>query len=317
MRRAIRVYAIVALVAMVVFLVGLWTSPSRYAGGETLRAWALYYVYLLQLWVLLIVPLGVLAASDAARAGRRGWLAVLIALIVLAPFAAWINTLTNTVGALLAGPCLPNADCPSGPFGAPMWVIQAGWVVAFLPVPIAALVYSLTVARSAPAPSDASPREQRTLIVSAIVGIVVMTALGYLGASDYMLPLFGPLSIANAEMALNLDILLGSLWLTLAALPVAIASMALAHAAWTRSRGWVTGWIALAVLALLTVDIGSMAGFSLIATMTGAHSSDQMPYLQLLQVISIVAPAVIMLMALVYALAVERPRPTAVALAAA
>ncbi len=76
------------------------------------------------------------------------------------------------------------------------------------------------------------------------------------------------------------------------------------------------GWIALIVLALLTADLGSMVAWGLIASVAGAQSSDQMPYLQSLRVISIAAPAAIMLVALVYA-AAPRSRPRAAALAAA
>ncbi len=77
-------------------------------------------------------------------------------------------------------------------------------MVAFLPVPIAALVYSLTAARSAPEPAaaDANQRERRTIIVSAIVGIVIMTALGYLGNSNFLFFQFAHQSLANGEMAL-------------------------------------------------------------------------------------------------------------------
>lgn len=318
MRQANRVYAIVALIVMIVFLVGLWTSPGGYAGGQTWMDKALYYAFGLQLWILLIVPLGVLAASDAARAGSRGWLALFIALLVIAPFAAWISTLTNNIEVLLAGPCLPDAACPSGPFGAPWPVTQAGWVVAFLPIPIAALVYFLTAARGAPEPAaaEANQRERRTIFVSAIAGIVVMSALRYLGTSNFLFFQFAHLSIVSAEMALNAQNVLFALWLTLAALPVAIASVALAHAAQTSRRGWVVGWIALIVLALLTADLGSMVTWGLIASVTGAQSSDQMPYLQSLRVISIAVPAAIMLVALVYA-AAPRSRPRAAALATA
>lgn len=319
MRRATRVYAIVALVAMVVFLIGLWTSPDRYGGGQSWLAMALFWVYGLQLWVLLIVPLGVLAASDAARAGRRGWLTLLIALLVIAPFAAWLGTLVNNVGGLLAGPCLPNADCPSGSFEAPWQVIQAGWVVAFLPIPIATLVYSLASTRSAarPTATGASQSEWRTLVVWAIGGIVIMGALGYLGTSNFLFGQLAHRSLADAEIAQNLQVVLSSLWLTLAALPVAVASAAMEHAARTRHRVWLAGWIALIALALLTADLGSLFGLALISTITGAHSSDQMPYFQSLSVVSVVAPVAIMLVALVYAHAVQRPNSHATVLAAA
>jgi hypothetical protein len=319
MRQAIRVYAIVALVAMLIFLVGLWTSPNGYEGGQFWLSMALFWVYGLQLWVLLIVPLGVLAASDAARAWRTGWLALFIALLIIAPFAAWIGTLVNNVGNLFAGPCLPNANCSSGSIEAPLWVIQAGWIVAFLPIPIATLVYSLTATRSAarPAATGVNQSEWRTLVVWAITGMVLMSALGYLGTSNFLFSQLAHRSFEDAEIALNLQNLLFTLWFTLAALPVAIASAAMAHAARTGSRGWLASWIALITLALLTADLGSLFGWSAIAAVTGAHSSDQMPYLQTLRVISVVAPVVIMLVALVYANAVQRPRAHAAEVATA
>ncbi len=300
---------------MVVFVAGLWTSPAGILGGQGLVDWTLYYVFELQLWVLLVIPLGVLAASDAARTGRRGWLALFIVLIILAPVAPWINSLINNIQVLLAGPCFLNGACSSG--GAPWLVTQVGWGVAFLPVPIAALVYSFMSARSAagPAATEAGQGERRALIVCALVAIAVMSALGYLGISGFLIYQFGSRAQRLVGVSLQGEAL--TIGLMLAALPVAIASMAMAHAAQTSRPGWLAGWIALIPLALLTADLGSLWGWSLIAALNGAQTSDQIPYFQQLRVVSIVAPVVIMLVALIYALTVMRPRSRAAALAVA
>jgi hypothetical protein len=301
---------------MVALVAGLWVNPVGITGGQGWGDRTLGVVFGLQLWVLLVIPLGVLAASDAARAGRRGWLALFIALIVLAPFAASIDPLTNNIQILFSPPCLPGAACPSGPYGASQLVTLAGWAVAFLPVPIATLVYSLTSARSAAglAAAEANRGERRTLIMCAVAGIVVMSALGYLGTTHFLFFQFGRGSFAQVVAIHNLHNVLFTVWVALAALPVAIASAAMAHAAQTGRRGWLTGWIALIALALLTADIGSLWGEILILEATGA-TSGQIPIEQ--SAVSIVAPAVIMLVALIYALTVMRPEPRAAALAAA
>ncbi|HEX9037894.1 MAG TPA: hypothetical protein VF808_12990 [Ktedonobacterales bacterium] len=314
MRQAIRVYAVVALVVTLAFVVGLLVRPESVAGAPGWVDRTLFWALWLQIWVLPLIPLGVLAASDAARAGRRGWLALFIALIVLVPFAAWIGNLTNNIAAALTPPCINDSACLSGPVSAPEILQQVGWVVAFLPIPIAALVYSFTAARSATGPAFAEARqgEARALIVWAIAGVVIMTALGYLGTPEWssspLASWFGGHGAFGRTLVIfNLLGVLNTLWYALAALPVAVVSVALAHAARTGRRGWLAGWIALATLALLTADIGNPWGESAIAAVLRAHSSDQIPYFTQLTVIGIVAPAVIMLVALVYGLTVMRP----------
>ncbi|HEU0026149.1 MAG TPA: hypothetical protein VFQ25_03460 [Ktedonobacterales bacterium] len=175
MRQAIRVYAIVALVVMGALVIGLWTHPASFFREHGWVDWTLGVVLGFQLWVLAVIPLGVLAASDAARARRRGWLALFIALLVIAPFAAWILPLSASVKILLfASPCPSSGDCLGVSVGMPPFVTQAGWVVAFLAIPIAALVYSLASPRTAAgrATAEADQGERRALSVWAIVGIV-------------------------------------------------------------------------------------------------------------------------------------------------
>jgi hypothetical protein len=91
MQRVIRVYAIVDLVALGAFF------AIYFSNGWGAPLWNLvaYEVANLvaQLWVLLIIPLGVLSGSDAARLGRRGWLVAFIALTVVAVAAPRINDL--------------------------------------------------------------------------------------------------------------------------------------------------------------------------------------------------------------------------------
>jgi hypothetical protein len=264
----------------------------------------------LQLWVALVIPLGVLAASDAARAGRRGWLALLIALLVIAPIAFWIGPLIFYLPLSLIPPCLPNAACPPGPRGAAPLVVPAGWTVTFLPVPLAALVYSLTSARSAaeyaPAATETDQSERRALIICAIAGIVVMSALDYPKASQFLFVQFGLSSLPTIAAVANRQILLLTLWPALAALPVAIASMAMAHAAQTGRRGWLAGWIALIPLALLSASLGFPGTESLILAATGIISL--IPFEAQFLAVSIAAPVASMLVALLYALTVMRPR---------
>lgn len=318
MRQAIRVYAIVALVTMAVVVGGLWARYDSFGGGQSGLDRALALVVGLQPWVLLVIPLGVLAASAAARAGRNGWVALFIALIVLAPFAAWLGPLLNNISLIFIPICYGGSACPN-PFQAPELAQLAGWAVAFLGVPLAALVYSVLVAQDAPASVEVSQGERRTLIICAIAGVVVMSALGYLGNVAWSPPLFGNGSLNQVVTAINTVTVLDSIWIALFTLPVAVASLALAHAAWTGRRGWLAGWSALAVFALLTANLGSLWGIFLILQATGTlQSSEQQLILLPYQIASIVGPAVIMLVALVYALTVMRPprqRAAAVAIA--
>ena len=335
MRQAIRVYAIVALVAMAAFVAALLTHPASFFREQDWGDWTLGVVLALQLWVLLVIPLGVLAASDAARAGRRGWLALFIALLVIAPIAFWIDSLAFSVQILLfATPCASNTGCPGVSLGIAPFFTQAGWAVAFLSIPIAALVYSLTSARSVarPAEVEAGQGERRTLIVWAIVGIVVMSALGYLATAHVLYQLFGNGSPLQVEKILELQLMLPVVWITLAALPVAIASAALAHAARTGRWGWLASWIALVALALLSagpefqlrMSVPWMDAYilrnpwlaSLFPEQTSAITSTPgIPAGQYM--VSVVAPVVVMLVALLYARFVMRPRPRAAALAIA
>ncbi|HEU0026905.1 MAG TPA: hypothetical protein VFQ25_07290 [Ktedonobacterales bacterium] len=336
MRQAIRVYAIVALVAMVAFVAAWLTHPASFFREQGWVDWTLGMVLGLQLWVLPVVPLGILAASDAARAGRRGWLALFIALLVLAPIAFWLNSLAFSIQILLfASPCGSGADCPGVSLGIAPFVTQAGWAVAFLSIPIAALVYSLTSARSVAErveAAEASQGERRALSLWAIVGIVVMSALGYLATAHVLYRLFGNGSPLQVEKFLELQLMLPVVWSALAALPVAIASAALAHAARTGRWGWLAGWIALAALALLSTSpeiklrmINPMMDAYILNNPwiafffpepTGAITiTPLIPPAQ--YIISIVAPVVIMLVALIYALTVMRPEQRAAAPAAA
>ncbi|HEX8981766.1 MAG TPA: hypothetical protein VF792_03270 [Ktedonobacterales bacterium] len=273
----------------------------------------------------MIIPLGVLAASDAARACRRGWRALFITLIILAPIAAWFYPLAGNLQILFtlySSPCNGSATCTPIQYGTPLLVTQIGWAVAYLPIPIAALVYSLAPAQSATASAatEADQGERRALIVWAIVGIVVMSALGYLATSPFLFLQFGNGSPERMEMILPLRMMLNTVWVALAALPVAIVSMALAHAAETGRRGWLVGWIALAALTLLTASpVFPLAmhepwteSFILAALGGAGQQAPDDLYIK----VSIVAPVVIMLVALIYA-AVSRPGSRGAALATA
>jgi hypothetical protein len=316
MRQAVRVYAIVALVVMAVVMVGLWARPGTVVGGQGWVSMTLALVVGLQPWVLLVIPLGVLAASAAARAGQRGWLALFIALIVLAPFAAWLGPLSNNISLIFIPPCFGGSACLD-PYQAPEIAKLAGWAVAFLGVPLAALVYSLTAARSAAQPTsmEASQGERRALIVCAIVGLVIVSALGYLGNLQWSFPSLaawfgGHGSFGQTAVIFAVLSVLFTFWVALAALPVAVVSLALAHAARTGRRSWLAGWSALAALAWFTAALGSFWGGALILMANGAmQSNEQQLILQPYQIVSVVGPAVIMLAALVYALTVMRPPP--------
>ncbi len=321
MRQVIRVYALVALVAMVALEVGLWAHPESVVGGQRWFDMTLGVVVGLQLWVLFVIPLGVLVASDAALVGRRGWLALFIALIIIAPFAAWINTLTNNIQYLLSQyllsiSCQFDVCSPAVPVGAPWQVTQVGWAVAFLPVPIAALVYSFRSAQNLAAlvPAEGAKGARRTLIICSIAGIALMSALGFLGTAGYLQVLFSRGSITQALMIASLRSVLSILWTVLFALPVAIASAALAHSAQTGRRAWLAGWITLVPLMLLTANLGSFWGAILILRAEGV-TSGSIPT----QVVTagIVAPVAVMLLALIYALVVMRPKPQAAPLAVA
>lgn len=311
MRQAIRVYASVALGVLGVFLLVWWISPF---GVTSSRPWfaVLNLVVGMQLWVLFVVPLGVLAGSDAAHAGRRGWLVAFIVLTVLAPVGAQLEQLGQQVQQLLAascpsGPCAPVSGDPSS---FPVW---AGWVVATLLVPLAALVYTWTSARHAPSTQggvrgDSDLGERRLLVVYAILGLVVMSVLGVLANSDFLLRQFASGTVAHILYVTSLQGLLYAMWVTLLlALPIAIASLAMADAARADRRVWLISWIALVVLAVLVAQL-----LALVATVqdfaTGLTPLGWVvTFQQQMEVASVVAPLVVLAVALIYALSMMRP----------
>ncbi|HEU0026148.1 MAG TPA: hypothetical protein VFQ25_03455 [Ktedonobacterales bacterium] len=163
-----------------------------------------------------------------------------------------------------------------------------------------------------------------------------MSALGYLSTAGILYWQFahGSDSPTLVIKAMALQIMLPEVWIALAAPPVAIASAALAHAAQTGRWGWLAGWIALTALALLSVSPEVQLRMS--NGMTDAYFMDN-PWIGSIfpnptsveaitpgipptqYIISIVAPAVIMLVALLYARIVMRPEsgPQAAGLAVA
>lgn len=326
MRRAIRVYAIVALVALGVFLAVWWASPF---GVTSLRSWSvmLNLVEGAQLWVLLVIPLGVLAGGDAAHIGRRSWLSIFIALIVLAPIAAQIEPLTNNVQYLLAPSC-SSGPCALDPGDLAQLLFWPSWAGALLLIPLAALLYTVTSTRIAshtPADASGAPgapgagRSERHLIaVCAVIGLVVMSVLGYLANSDFILMRFGSGTLGHILYVGQLQIVLRTVWFTLLnALPVTVASLAMMHAARAGRHGWLAGWIAVVVLAMLAANlfalVAAVQDFSAAASSQGGSIAFQ----QQIQDASIVTPVVVLLAALLYALTTMRPRQRTVALAGA
>ncbi len=270
----------------------------------------------------MVIPLGILAASDSARAGRHGWQAIFIALIVLAPIAEWIYPLASYVQVLFFPPC-DSANylaCQPFSFMQPQMVTHLSWAVACLPIPIAALVYSLLSVQhpAGQATSEAGRGERRALIVCAIVGIVVMSVLGYMANAPVE-----PIQEGSPESVVKLvqlHALIFAVWLVLAALPVARTSMALAHAARVGRRRWLAGWIPLVALALLTGGIGFdlvIFGQQMNAFVHAAIGGSINQVTAMIHAVSSVAPAVVMLVALIYAVVVMRPGPNVARFAAA
>jgi hypothetical protein len=104
---------------------------------------------------------------------------------------------------------------------------------------------------------------RRWLIIGAIATLVMMTGLDYLGNSNLIFGFVAdhgpwPDSFTNVSYAFNLQRLLAALWVALAALPTAVASLALVSAALTGRRLWAIGWAVLAVVALLATSSNSL-----------------------------------------------------------
>lgn len=327
MRQAIRVYAIVALVVLGAFLALEWASSF---GITNQIGWMGVFglMVVAQLWVLLVIPLGVLAASDAARMGRHGLLEAFIVLLVLAPFAASVDVLATDIQHLL------NPTCGFCVFGAPS-LFQAGLAAAFLPIPLVALISTVAPARKAPqfqadgsdelgadrAHADAGQGEQRVrrvITVWAIIGLVVLGALSYLGNSDFIMMRFGSGTIEHIEFVGDLRSLVYGLWFALHnALPVAVVSLAMISAARAGRRGWLAAWIVVGALAMLATNLLGL--ITTLLAFTGPPSPTdsglvafvwQLGSSQLaqMQTLSEVVPLVVLLLALLYALILMRPQ---------
>jgi hypothetical protein len=269
-----------------------------------------------QLWVLLVIPLGVLAASDAAQVGLRGWLAAFIALIVLAAIAPYIEVLSATAQNVLAPRCAPDPCYPDLGEQSRLMIV-APWIGAFLPVPLASLIYTYTSARGMPRDQPNTDRgELRLMVVCAVIGFVIMGALGYLAKSSFLEEHLGYGSVAQIMFVGNLNASLSNVWnLLLLPLPVAVSSLAMVDGARMGRRVWVAGWIVLAVLAVLVANLDSLLFVT--ATISDIPSYGWLVgLLPQLQDAGAVAPVVVMLVALLYAFT-TRPRQRAAALAGA
>jgi hypothetical protein len=287
-------------------------------------------VVALQLWTLLVIPLGVLVASEAARARRSGWLGLLVALLVLAPVAFWFGPLVADVQNL------PAVLHPSGQvigYSSSPTITDVGQAIGLLSLPVAALIASFmpfmssasgsspSVATSqhataAPTSAEAGRGELRTLIGGALVSLVVMSVLGYLGNTDSLAqyamshPAPGQGPFGDPSGAFFAQGLANTLWTPLVALPVAVVSLALAHAAQTGRHGWLAVWIGLLVVVVLATATGAFRYTGLIY-LVAASFDLHVPTLQQIELVSLGAPALIMLVALVYALTAQRPQQRA------
>ncbi len=234
MQRVIRVYAIVDLVVLGAFFAiysaignGTYRSVWNAVANLTLGA---------QLWVLLVIPLGVLAGSDAARLGRRGWLAAFSALTVLAVVAPRVDQLADTIHYLLSPPNAPSLFSSGWLYS---FIFRAELIVAFLPVPLAALIYAVMPAQSvARAQSGTCRGTRRLIVVGAVIGLIVMGVLGPLGNFPILAAHAGPSTLEQIVHLGDVRQLLFTVWVMLLdALPVAIASLAMVDAARAGRRG--------------------------------------------------------------------------------
>lgn len=270
-----------------------------------------------QLWVLLVIPLGVLAASDAAHMGRRGWLVALIVLIVLAPISARFEPLVTEIQNVLNPGC--GVEFCGLEFGSQSQNFYlALWTMALIPVPLAALVYTFVPARDAsPIQLSATTGRRRLIVIGAIVGAVVMGALGYLVTSDFIFTHFSSGTVAHIQFVNAVSQTLDQVWfMLLNALPVAVASVALARAVRAGQHAWLAGWCAIILLALLAANLFALSAAALVA-FGSVQARGLMDYQPQLQVISAVVPIVILLLALIYALTTMRPVRTQMAALAA
>lgn len=315
MRQAIRVYAIVALVVLGALLAFWWALPNAATQQRTWVA-VLYVVVAAQLWVLLVIPLGVLAASDAAHVGRRGWLVALIVLIVLAPIAARFDPLVTGIQRVLDPGCGDLCGLELGSQSHNLYL--ALWTVALIPVPLAALIYTLMPARdTSHIRLGATIGWRRLIVILAIIGAVMMGALGYLANSDFIFTHFSSGTPNHIVFVGYLSQLLDEIWFTLLdALPVAVACLALARVARAGQRAWLAGWCSIIVLALLAANLTALSGAALVA-FGSVLARELMDYQPQLQVISAVVPVVVLLLALIYALTTLRPVRTQMAALAA
>jgi hypothetical protein len=320
MRQVIRTYAVVALVLMTLLLLVWFIGGLRHLG----ELWI--FVAIFQLWLWPLIPLGVLSACDAARVGRRGWSILLIALTVLSPFAINAASVVGSIVLAVTPPCAP-ADCslntPS-PVDTPIFVAgDIGWIVGILAIPLAALIYSLVIANNnAPVSLAVERGERRILIIGAIVCIIVMVPLTSLATTGILPDWAGaqvdlPLEEWGTLMSQmsNLQYILDAFWLALVALPAIVASVALAHAIQTRRIVWQIGWAALIALTLFTESIANSETIYYI--LEGGLRLDEWPVLwptrlfhfveQALHVTGVVIPALVMVVALIYAYMVMHP----------
>jgi hypothetical protein len=322
MRQAIRGYSVVALVVLSALffvlvtnwdnVVGTALSPSHWLVSALLAALGF------QIWALLVVPLGVLAAYNAAQASLRGWRAFFIALLVLAPLFAAAQSLVGTFAQTLTPVCIP--PCSPGPFGPGPWnlsdfALYVSYALAFFPIPLAALAYTFVAPQARlDAVGTVSLSVRRWLITGAMIALVIMPGLDYLGNSNLIFGFVaahaspGPGAFTAVSYAFNLQHLLSALWVALAALPTAVASLALVSAVQTGRRLWTIGWAALAVLALLATSSNSFfSTFIIFDAARLAIPSLATPSVQAFLTLGGVIPALIMLLAIVYALMVMRP----------
>jgi hypothetical protein len=322
MRWVIRIYALVALLALGAFLL-IWVPAVN--GGALPSRFTLRLVYLVNgvsLWILVVIPLGVLAGSAAARQGQRRWRAVFVALTVLAAIAPSVAVLLSTVHDLFIPPSIPTvhgvpilpttpALDTTGALWSPIftWV---EWIAALLLVPAAALAYTLAPSRSAPG-ADMGRRGQRLILVGAICSLIIVAALGPTAIRP--IPVL-PSDPRAQQTVFTAYTLLHILWTMLSvAVPVAIASLALADAAWAGRRTWSVSLIVLGVVAVLATNLFTVVSVALDVFAVDLHGQP-LPFGPLFDILEVGAPLALLLGAAAYALA-TRSTPHAPAVAAA